>query len=601
MSNRRRAPLSNVPNGTNSPHRAGGLIPTIKRSHPAATQLENVYGPPFKKQHTLAPATTLNDQENHATATTTTIAAAALDPDPTSTNTMSTTTAASMISAATTVKSNAYQSQGSTSNQTVTRKSSNAIVGSNAAEKAKLFTRPSNNDVPSAFERRLVASREQSKAAVAARNNGYAAATTGSTSNGAAAAADRAARAKNHAQTLENLRTWQRHYKRAFPSFVFYFDSLPDDMRHKVTRQILALGAKEDKFFSKSVTHVVTTRPIPPEIDASSKGEARGDDAASMSKSGIVLAADMSTMTVNPSLLERTREGAVRLDSRGINNDVLHRARQMRMKIWAWEKVQRVISTINDPGTALLAASGAYGRHSNAATSKRTKDSDLSLALRNERLNASIDPARELIPFKGPYIYVHCAFETYRPIIIKEYPKVSRKSQGSWPQFRSATAGKCPFVEDPLAMKQSARDLERMNVLRTHQLEAEKRRLSKGNGVSKTRMIDDRKDHSIMSPSALQAMHAPEHDRPSKCALAECKGEEVVNLEHKERVQRYEKANWRLPEDELKAPRAELKASERYNEERNSKHPSALGSLRAKLDAAAKALEGSDESCETDQ
>lgn len=42
---------------------------------------------------------------------------------------------------------------------------------------------------------------------------------------------------------LENVRQWQRHYRRQFPQFVFYFDSLPDDVRAKAIRQVRSLGA----------------------------------------------------------------------------------------------------------------------------------------------------------------------------------------------------------------------------------------------------------------------------------------------------------------------------------------------------------------------
>lgn len=45
------------------------------------------------------------------------------------------------------------------------------------------------------------------------------------------------------AETLDNIRQWQRHYRKAFPQFVFYFDSIPQDVRGKLARQVIALGA----------------------------------------------------------------------------------------------------------------------------------------------------------------------------------------------------------------------------------------------------------------------------------------------------------------------------------------------------------------------
>jgi hypothetical protein len=42
---------------------------------------------------------------------------------------------------------------------------------------------------------------------------------------------------------LENVRQWQRHYRRQFPQFVFYFDNVPDEVRLKAIRQVRSLGA----------------------------------------------------------------------------------------------------------------------------------------------------------------------------------------------------------------------------------------------------------------------------------------------------------------------------------------------------------------------
>lgn len=86
---------------------------------------------------------------------------------------------------------------------------------------SKLFTRRSNNGQPSAFERRLYAAREKERptAARPVRNE------------------------RPSAETLDSIRQWQRHYRKAFPAFVFYFDSIPEDVRGKCSRQVYALGA----------------------------------------------------------------------------------------------------------------------------------------------------------------------------------------------------------------------------------------------------------------------------------------------------------------------------------------------------------------------
>jgi regulatory subunit for Cdc7p protein kinase len=86
---------------------------------------------------------------------------------------------------------------------------------------SKLFARRSNNATPSAFEKKLVAAREKERQPVVKSVKTE----------------------KASADTMDTIRQWQRHYRKAFPQFVFYFDSIPEDVRRKFSRQVTALGA----------------------------------------------------------------------------------------------------------------------------------------------------------------------------------------------------------------------------------------------------------------------------------------------------------------------------------------------------------------------
>ncbi|KAL2012321.1 hypothetical protein VTN00DRAFT_5039 [Thermoascus crustaceus] len=320
---------------------------------------------------------------------------------------------------------------------------------------SKVFSRRTTNSQPSAFEKKLVAAREKERQAQ----------TKGSKHE------------KISAESLDTIRQWQKHYRKAFPQFVFYFDSIPEDVRNKCSRQVIALGAREEKFFSRLVTHVVTSRPIPPEIDPASPNDMTA--ASTMEQPS----AEGPPQTVNPSLLEKNPEASSHLllksrnpfdrrpdgESRRdqSNMDVLHRARQMGMKIWALEKLQRMIATINDGDVA--AHHGHYTRSHNAGVGggRGRGEADLSQVLRNELLNgpSDRDPSasmKELVMFKGPFIYVHDMDEKTRPVMVREYPKVARRQDGAWPQFRSAPLGKCPFIDEPPSKKDIDRERARL-------------------------------------------------------------------------------------------------------------------------------------------
>jgi regulatory subunit for Cdc7p protein kinase len=44
-------------------------------------------------------------------------------------------------------------------------------------------------------------------------------------------------------QQTEDVRAWQKHYRKAFPSYVFFFENIPQDVLLKAQKQILSLEA----------------------------------------------------------------------------------------------------------------------------------------------------------------------------------------------------------------------------------------------------------------------------------------------------------------------------------------------------------------------
>ena len=133
----------------------------------------------------------------------------------------------------------------------------------------------------------------------------------------------------------------------------------------------------------------------------------------------------------------------------------------MGMKIWQLEKLQRVLDTILEDGES----QPGYNTRSNLANAaqavKATKQTDLSQMIKNEQLHGTGDrelnlAIADLVSLKGPYIYVRCMNEKTKPVMVREYPKVQRREDGEWPQFRSASLGKCPFVEEDSHTRRSA-------------------------------------------------------------------------------------------------------------------------------------------------
>lgn len=86
---------------------------------------------------------------------------------------------------------------------------------------SRLFMRKNTNAPQTAFEKKLVAAREKKHPT----------------------SLKPAEKVSRGVDSLETIRQWQKHYKKAFPQFVFYFESVPEDVRAKVSRQVQYLGA----------------------------------------------------------------------------------------------------------------------------------------------------------------------------------------------------------------------------------------------------------------------------------------------------------------------------------------------------------------------
>jgi regulatory subunit for Cdc7p protein kinase len=261
---------------------------------------------------------------------------------------------------------------------------------------------------------------------------------------------------------------------------------------------------KEEKFFSNAVTHVVTTRNIPPEHRVTST-ETLVTSLAHDSHSQ-----NNQPQTINPSLLDRSSEsvglqselggkkftfepsigrrlanheqdGEAKRPQATRNTDVLHKARALGMKIWALEKLQRMMTTMFETDTGYQVVHGHNTRSNSVqgstVVSKTVREADLSQLLRNERINGPSDrdptvATKEMNLFKGPFLYIHDIDEKQKPIMVREYAKVAQKEDGDWPQFRSVANGKCPFVEEiDYGRREAEKEKDAIRLQRQHEKE----------------------------------------------------------------------------------------------------------------------------------
>lgn len=65
-------------------------------------------------------------------------------------------------------------------------------------------------------------------------------------SRATAGASERPSHASTYKPTdkeMDSVRQWQTQTRARFPNFVFYFESIPDEQRSKLAKQVAQLGA----------------------------------------------------------------------------------------------------------------------------------------------------------------------------------------------------------------------------------------------------------------------------------------------------------------------------------------------------------------------
>lgn len=257
-------------------------------------------------------------------------------------------------------------------------------------------------------------------------------------------------------ETNAKIREWQRQYRKAFPSFKFYFDSVDQNMKHKITKQINKLGGTVETFFSKNITHVITTRPIPDftniSLQLAQKSSLNTDTTINMhslSQNKYRKFFGLGNLLKDSSITGKFNQEEL------LKNDILIKAHEYDIKIWSFDKfVNRILRSLLDP----------------TLTPNQPK---LSHFLYDEKVNGTRErdrtvPREDYVYFKGPYLFVRDISNIYRPIIVKEWPKPpnGKASEGEWPQFRVTELGHCPFVRDNIRKSHPPSSLQKKEVLK---------------------------------------------------------------------------------------------------------------------------------------
>jgi len=280
------------------------------------------------------------------------------------------------------------------------------------------------------------------------------------------------------AQQQDEANIWRGKFRRAFPNFTFYFDSYDTVLRIQVTKAVESLGGRVEQFFSKKVTHLVTTRlvpnlPVAPADAGTKSASSKKATPAASARKGKELAmekpwaglpqtieaarrAKQEAGLPTPQLVLGKRQNEVLrsvpihsdrnpFDEPGpvpASNDIVYKAKGFGMKVWHHSKLTTILNMLlGDQST----------------TVNQAAKEDLGALLQREKVEGTTErdpnaPRADFYYFPTKihhYLLVEDATGEHRPIMIQEYEKakdMDAAARPPWPKLYGELEGRCPFT-----------------------------------------------------------------------------------------------------------------------------------------------------------
>lgn len=218
-------------------------------------------------------------------------------------------------------------------------------------------------------------------------------------------------------------------YCRAFPSWIFYFDS-ENTQAHPFEARIHQLGATIEDFFSKQVTHVITDRPIPSSVEKEKEN---------LSKSS-------KTFLKSPIRL-KGRVGEETKSAPGF--DLVAKAISFGLKVWSPTKLESVLARcIDQPpvNKSILPCQQTAAPHPQRA---------LTRLLQSEKIHGSTerDPTQKRHDYRyfsraTHFVLVEDLRQELATLIAHEYPPPKRDAglKTPWPTLHCHPHSRGPFI-----------------------------------------------------------------------------------------------------------------------------------------------------------
>ncbi|KAJ2840217.1 Cdc7p-Dbf4p kinase complex regulatory subunit [Coemansia erecta] len=214
--------------------------------------------------------------------------------------------------------------------------------------------------------------------------------------------------AEQQREQKARLAEWIYAYRRAFPSFVFYFEGIDETTVQRLAIPIRNLGAKVETFFSaQTVTHVIV--------------------------------------------------GHSDVTSENCGSNVVSLAKRFQLKIWDVVKLEKRVLGLLLPGYNAMQMQGPSVQSAKRKLNEAFSAEKLYNMRHKTFEGASVAHCVDFYYFKYVYVLVEDATHLHRPAIMEDYRPPDDGVEPPWPKLYMVPTGRCPFVqyEDPTTSSKS--------------------------------------------------------------------------------------------------------------------------------------------------
>ncbi|CAL1707001.1 unnamed protein product [Somion occarium] len=249
---------------------------------------------------------------------------------------------------------------------------------------------------------------------------------------------------------IERENEFKIKYTRAFPSWVFYFDidaANPDAalLREQLVDRVTRMGAHVEDFFSKEVTHLITTQPE----------ESFANKENNLKHAHLIPSPSTSVLR---SPIKLRGRAAKDVPAAQPPDHLIKKALTYAIKIWDPLKLDSVLDRCGAPPACLAGSSTAVGGSNRIqAISSVPRERSLTRLLEAERIHGTTerDPTQKRSDYiyfskTSYYVLVEDMNQELATIAALEYPihkDRDGQERGTWPVLHCHPRARGPFVE----------------------------------------------------------------------------------------------------------------------------------------------------------